>query len=168
MRHTYCKSIELTFTQYILGLSLSCIPPFIIPSSPSFPPSHPPTLQPSSPPSLLPHCLSSPSLPPSLPVYLPPCLPPSLFTSLFTYLPPSLLPHCLSSPSLPPSSPPSFLLPPPTLHLRYEDEVYLEWTEGVDEIAKANLDKPLIVRDPSTLHIHVNFDPQVRVKCLAE
>ena len=39
--------------------------------------------------------------------------------------------------------------------------MYLEWTEGVDDIAKANLDKPLIVRNPSTLHISVNFDPQV-------
>ncbi len=43
----------------------------------------------------------------------------------------------------------------------YEDEVYSEWTEGVDEVAKANLDKPLLTRDPSSLHIKVNFDPQV-------
>ena len=31
----------------------------------------------------------------------------------------------------------------------------------MDEVAKANLDKPLIVRDPDTLSISVNFDPKV-------
>ena len=44
---------------------------------------------------------------------------------------------------------------------RYETEVYSDWTQGVDEVAKANLDKPLIVRDPGTLSISVNFDPKV-------
>ena len=44
---------------------------------------------------------------------------------------------------------------------RYETEVYSEWTQGVDEVAKANLDKPLIVRDPSTLSVSVNFDPKL-------
>ena len=44
---------------------------------------------------------------------------------------------------------------------RYEAEVYSDWTQGVDEIAKVNLDKPLIVRDPQTLSISVNFDPKV-------
>ena len=44
---------------------------------------------------------------------------------------------------------------------RYETEVFSEWTQGVDEVAKANLDKPLIVRDPDTLSISVNFDPKV-------
>ena len=43
----------------------------------------------------------------------------------------------------------------------YESEVYSDWTQGVDEVAKANLDKPLIVRDPETLSISVNFDPKV-------
>ena len=44
---------------------------------------------------------------------------------------------------------------------RYETEVYTDWTQGVDEVAKANLDKPLIIRDPDTLAISVNFDPKV-------
>lgn len=43
----------------------------------------------------------------------------------------------------------------------YETEVYSEWTQGVDEVAKANLDKPLLVRDPNNLQISVNFDPKV-------
>ena len=34
----------------------------------------------------------------------------------------------------------------------------------MDEVAKANLDKPLIVRDPKKLSISLNFDPKV---CLA-
>ena len=29
-------------------------------------------------------------------------------------------------------------------------------------MAKANLDKPLIVRDPDTLSVSVNFDPKVQ------
>ena len=44
---------------------------------------------------------------------------------------------------------------------RYETEVFSEWTQGVDEVAKTNLDKPLIVRNPRTLFISVNFDPKV-------
>ncbi len=47
--------------------------------------------------------------------------------------------------------------------VRYEDEVYSEWTEEVDDVAKANLDKPLLIRDPSSQHISVNFAPQVRM-----
>ena len=39
--------------------------------------------------------------------------------------------------------------------------MFSEWTQGVDEVAKANLDKPLIIRDPDTLSISVNFDPKV-------
>ena len=50
--------------------------------------------------------------------------------------------------------------------LRYESEVYSDWTQGVDEVAKANLDKPLIVRDPGTLSISVNFDPKVIGFCV--
>ena len=45
--------------------------------------------------------------------------------------------------------------------MRYEAEVFTEWTQGVDEVAKSNLDKPLIVRDPNSLQISVNFDPKV-------
>ena len=48
-----------------------------------------------------------------------------------------------------------------TILSRYETEVFSEWTQGVDEVAKANLDKPLILRDPDTLSISVNFDPKV-------
>ena len=44
---------------------------------------------------------------------------------------------------------------------RYETEVYSDWTEGVDKVARANLDKPLIVRDPNSTLISVNFDPKL-------
>lgn len=44
---------------------------------------------------------------------------------------------------------------------RKEDDVYKEWTATVDQIAHANLEKPLLVRDNNTLMISVNFDPQV-------
>ena len=40
-------------------------------------------------------------------------------------------------------------------------EVYGEWTQGVDIVAKANLDKPLIMRNQKSLSIAVNFDPKV-------
>ena len=43
--------------------------------------------------------------------------------------------------------------------------MFTEWTQGVDEVAKANLDKPLIVRDPNSLQISVNFDPKVWINC---
>ena len=45
--------------------------------------------------------------------------------------------------------------------LRFEDDVYNDWTQGVDDIAKVNLEKPLLLRDPSTLLISVNFDPKL-------
>ena len=45
---------------------------------------------------------------------------------------------------------------------RYEADVYSDWTEGVDEVAKANLDKPLLFRDQDSFLISVNFDPKVR------
>ena len=45
--------------------------------------------------------------------------------------------------------------------IRYETEAYSDWTQGVDQVAKVNLDKPLIVRDPNTLLISVNFDPKL-------
>ena len=46
-------------------------------------------------------------------------------------------------------------------YFRKEDEVYEEWKATVDEVAKMNLEKPLLIRDPNTLTIEVNFDPQV-------
>lgn len=46
---------------------------------------------------------------------------------------------------------------------RFEGEVYSEWTQSVDEVAKGNLEKPLLVRDPSNMLITVNFDPKVMV-----
>eukprot|EP00731_Ephydatia_muelleri_P033713 Em0036g17a len=46
--------------------------------------------------------------------------------------------------------------------LIFEGEVYSEWTQEVDDIAKANLNKPLLVRHPHTKKISVNFDPQER------
>lgn len=46
---------------------------------------------------------------------------------------------------------------------RFEKETFTEWAEGVDEIAKTNLEKPLLVRERKDAHdlIRVNFDPQV-------
>jgi dynein heavy chain len=44
---------------------------------------------------------------------------------------------------------------------RFEDDVYNEWTQGVDEVAKANLEKPLVLRDLKSSLISVNFDPNL-------
>lgn len=44
---------------------------------------------------------------------------------------------------------------------RHEDEVYSGWTEKVDEVAKTNLEKPILLRNAETGLISVNFDPQV-------
>lgn len=43
----------------------------------------------------------------------------------------------------------------------FEDKTYTEWTEGVDVIAKTNLERPLLVRDASTELLSVNFNPQL-------
>ena len=45
--------------------------------------------------------------------------------------------------------------------LSYEDEVYSEWTQGVESVARTNLEKPLLLRNTDTQYIGVNFDPQV-------
>lgn len=47
------------------------------------------------------------------------------------------------------------------LHGRFENEVYNEWTQAVDEVAKVNLEKPLLVQDPTSSLLSVNFDPQL-------
>ncbi len=46
--------------------------------------------------------------------------------------------------------------------LRYSDEVYSEWVAGVDEVARTNLEKPLLLRETESLQIAVNFDSEVR------
>lgn len=46
---------------------------------------------------------------------------------------------------------------------RYDSSVYNEWGSGVDEVAKASLEKPLLLRDPVVMHLTVNFDPQVHM-----
>ena len=43
----------------------------------------------------------------------------------------------------------------------FEDKTYTEWTEGVDVIAKTNLERPLLVRDSNTELLSVNFNPQL-------
>lgn len=43
----------------------------------------------------------------------------------------------------------------------YDDAVYSEWSGGVDEVAKASLEKSLLLRDPVVMHLTVNFDPKV-------
>ena len=46
---------------------------------------------------------------------------------------------------------------------RYETDVFSEWVEGVDQVAKTNLEKPLLVRETKDKldRIAVNFDPEV-------
>ena len=39
--------------------------------------------------------------------------------------------------------------------------MYAEWTQGVDEIAKVNLEKPLLLRDSKSSLLSVNFDPKL-------
>lgn len=58
-------------------------------------------------------------------------------------------------------------LAPPPPPCSYEDEVYSEWVGGVDEVARTNLEKPLLLRNTDSLHISVNFDPKVRKQTLA-
>ena len=45
----------------------------------------------------------------------------------------------------------------------YETEVFQKWVEGVDSVAKTNLEKPLLVWDgsDSTELLKVNFDVKV-------
>lgn len=43
----------------------------------------------------------------------------------------------------------------------YEQKTYDKWTRSVGDVARQNLDKPLIVRDQQTLLIKVNFDPDL-------
>ena len=45
----------------------------------------------------------------------------------------------------------------------YEDVVYSEWVIAVDEVARCNLEKPLLVRDTESMHIAVNFDSEVSI-----
>ncbi|XP_071797739.1 dynein beta chain, ciliary isoform X1 [Asterias amurensis] len=44
---------------------------------------------------------------------------------------------------------------------KYNDMVYKEWTAGVDEICKVNLNQPLVTRNKDTDLISVNFDPKL-------
>ena len=44
---------------------------------------------------------------------------------------------------------------------RWEEEMYKEWTAGVDEACSFNLNQPLLVRNEETKLIQVNFDPQL-------
>lgn len=45
---------------------------------------------------------------------------------------------------------------------RYQEKLYLDWSQTVSEKSQYNLAQPLIRRDPETKLITVNFDPQVR------
>ena len=49
----------------------------------------------------------------------------------------------------------------------FEEEVYNEWVSGVNEVAKTNLEKPLLVweKKESMELVKVNFDPKVHVHC---
>ncbi|XP_030631579.1 dynein axonemal heavy chain 9 isoform X2 [Chanos chanos] len=44
---------------------------------------------------------------------------------------------------------------------RYSSKLYDKWTESVGEKSQYNLCQPLILRDPGTRHISVNFNPQL-------
>ncbi|KAJ7420209.1 hypothetical protein BTVI_22374 [Pitangus sulphuratus] len=44
---------------------------------------------------------------------------------------------------------------------RYQDKLYLDWSQTVSEKSQYNLTQPLIRRDPETKLITVNFDPQL-------
>uniref|UniRef100_A0A8C5TMB1 Dynein axonemal heavy chain 17 n=1 Tax=Malurus cyaneus samueli TaxID=2593467 RepID=A0A8C5TMB1_9PASS len=48
------------------------------------------------------------------------------------------------------------------LSCRYQEKLYLEWSQTVSEKSHFNLTQPLLRRDPETKLIIVNFDPQVR------
>ncbi|CAK8695850.1 unnamed protein product [Clavelina lepadiformis] len=43
----------------------------------------------------------------------------------------------------------------------YEHKIYEQWTSGIEEKCKFNLSQPLLKRNPATLLISVNFDPQL-------
>ncbi|NXE97433.1 DYH9 protein, partial [Menura novaehollandiae] len=44
---------------------------------------------------------------------------------------------------------------------RFQEQLYLEWSQTVSEKSQYNLTQPLIRRDPETKLITVNFDPQL-------
>ncbi|XP_023794711.1 dynein heavy chain 9, axonemal-like [Cyanistes caeruleus] len=44
---------------------------------------------------------------------------------------------------------------------RYQEKLYLDWSQTVSEESQYNLTQPLIRRDPQTKLISVNFDPQL-------
>ncbi|NWT53909.1 DYH9 protein, partial [Erythrocercus mccallii] len=44
---------------------------------------------------------------------------------------------------------------------RYQEKLYLDWSQTVSEKSQYNLTQPLIRRDPQTKLITVNFDPQL-------
>ncbi|NXB29063.1 DYH9 protein, partial [Eulacestoma nigropectus] len=44
---------------------------------------------------------------------------------------------------------------------RYQEKLYLDWSQTVSEKSQYNLTRPLIRRDPQTKLIMVNFDPQL-------
>ena len=49
----------------------------------------------------------------------------------------------------------------PFSYCSFEQEVYSEWIQSVDEVAASNLEKPLLERNQDTHLISVNFDPKV-------
>ena len=43
----------------------------------------------------------------------------------------------------------------------YDKSVYSLWNCRVDEVARTNLEKCLLTRDPVVMHLTINFDPEV-------
>lgn len=52
-----------------------------------------------------------------------------------------------------------------TFHLSYQDTVYAEWVQTVNDVVKVNLERPLLIRAKKTNCISVNFNPQVPRMC---
>jgi hypothetical protein len=48
-----------------------------------------------------------------------------------------------------------------SLYYSHEIKVYEEWTAKVEDVSKANLEKPLLIRNEETSRLTVNFDPEV-------
>ncbi len=44
---------------------------------------------------------------------------------------------------------------------QHDEELFLEWTEGLEEICETHLKEPLLTLDPDTGLFQVNFSPAV-------
>lgn len=49
---------------------------------------------------------------------------------------------------------------------KQDEELFTEWTEGLEEICQMNLKEPLLTLDPDSGFFQVNFSPAVSTKHL--